>query len=154
MKHIHSLMLPIVAVGVLMFPSMAPAITPGPVDTAGVQIQPEQQNGISYLSGGIGLDEARFVQQSHGYNLHMSFSIGPANEYLPDVNVVVQNAQGHPVFSLDQAGPLVYVQLPPGKYTVVTTRNGQERRNTVDIGSGPARDLNLHWTGEQYVSGS
>jgi len=154
MKFVHSFILPIAAVGVLMFPVVVHATPPGPVDTAGVQIQPEQQNGINYLSGGIGLDESRFIQQNHGYNLRMSFSVGPANEYIPDVDVVVQNAQGHPVLTLNQAGPLVYMQLPAGKYTVVTTLNGQERRNTVDVGNGPARELNLHWSGDQYASGS
>lgn len=151
MKYVLSFLLPIAAVGVLMFPAMARATPAGPVDSAGVQIQQEQQNGINYLSGGIGLDESRFIQQNHGYNLRMSFSVGPANEYIPDVDVVVQNAQGHTVLTLNQAGPLVYVQLPAGQYTVVTTRHGQERRNTVDIGSGPARELNLHWSGDQYV---
>ncbi|CAI8901064.1 Carboxypeptidase regulatory-like domain-containing protein [Pseudomonas sp. IT-P253] len=153
MKYIHSFMLPIAAVGVLMFPAMAHSATPaGPVDTAGVQIQQEQQNGISYLSGGIGLDESRYIQQTHGYNLHMSFSVGQANEYLPDANVVIQSPQGHTVFTLDQAGPLVYVQLPAGKYTVVTTRNGEVRRSTVEVGNGHAHELNIHWSNAQYAS--
>ncbi len=42
-----------------------------PIDPAGVQLEPLQQNGISYVSGGIGLDESRAIQQAKGYNLHM-----------------------------------------------------------------------------------
>jgi hypothetical protein len=44
---------------------------------------------------------------------------------------------------------LVYVQLPAGKYIVVATRNGVERRETTDVGSGTARNLVFHWNGDE-----
>ncbi|MGY2260037.1 carboxypeptidase regulatory-like domain-containing protein [Pseudomonas sp. SDO55104_S430] len=149
MKRFHSLMLPLATVGVLLLPALAPATSLDPVDNTGVQIQRQEQNGIAYLSGGIGEDEAKAIQQAAGYNLHMSFSTGPGNEYVPDVNVVVQKAPGQTVLNLNQAGPLVYAQLPPGKYTVVATRNGVERHDTADLGSGAARNLVFHWNDPQ-----
>lgn len=145
MKSIHSLMLPLAAVGVLMSPAMLQSASLEPVDSTGVQIQRQEQNGIAYLSGGIGEDESKAIQQTTGYNLHMTFSIGPENKYVPDVDVTVAKAAGQPVLTLSQAGPLVYAQLPAGKYTVVATRNGVERRDTADVGSGAARNLVFHW---------
>lgn len=148
MKHIRSLMLPLVAVGMLMSSAMPQAASLEPVDSSGVQVQRQEQNGIAYLSGGIGEDESKAIQQASGYNLHMTFAIGPDNRYIPDVDVVIQKAPGQTVFTLSDAGPLVYVQLPAGKYTVVATRNGEERRDTADIGSGAARNLVFHWNGD------
>ena len=148
MKYVHSLLLPIAAVGVLMFPVMLNAASLEPIDSSGVQVQPQQQSGISYLSGGIGEDESKAIQQTTGYNLHLTFSVGAENKYIPDVDVVIQKAQGQTVLTLSQAGPLVYVQLPPGKYTVVATRKGEERRDSADVGGGPARNLVFHWAGE------
>ncbi|MDR8364717.1 carboxypeptidase regulatory-like domain-containing protein [Pseudomonas sp. JL3] len=146
MKNVHSFMLPIAAVGVLMFPVVLNAASLEPIDS--VQVQQQQQNGITYLSGGIGVDEARAIQQAQGYNLHMTFSIGAEGKYVPDVNLVIQKDSGQPVLTLSEAGPLVYVQLPPGKYTVVATRNGEERRDTAEVGSGAARNLVFHWGSE------
>ncbi|MHC8392283.1 carboxypeptidase regulatory-like domain-containing protein [Pseudomonas sp. LB3P93] len=149
MKYVHSLMLPIVAVGVLMFPATSWAASLEPIDSSGVQIQRQEQNGIAYLSGGIGEDESKAIQQTTGYNLHMTFSVGPENKYIPDVDVVIQKAPGQTVLTLSQAGPLVYVQLPPGKYTVVATRNGEAKHDTTDVGSGTARNLVFHWNGDE-----
>ncbi|MGY2185974.1 hypothetical protein D3C87_1426750 [compost metagenome] len=149
MKYVHSLMLPLATVGVLLFPTLLTATSIEPVDSSGVQVQRQEQNGIAYLSGGIGEDESRAIQQATGYNLHMTFSVGPENKYIPDVDVLVQKAPGQTVLTLSQAGPLVYVQLPAGKYTVVATRNGEERRDTADIGSGAARNLVFHWNGDE-----
>jgi hypothetical protein len=148
MKYAHAFMLSLVAVGVLVFPAMLNAASLDPIDTAGVQVQRQEQNGISYLSGGIGEDEAKAIQQTTGYNLHMTFSVGPKDEYIPDVQLLVQNAKG-PVLTLSQAGPLVYVQLPAGKYTVVATRNGDAKRDTIDIGSAGARNLVFHWNSSE-----
>ncbi|TFB41551.1 carboxypeptidase regulatory-like domain-containing protein [Pseudomonas sp. F01002] len=149
MKYLHSLLLPIAAVGVLMFPVMLSAASLEPIDNSGVQVQPQQQGGISYLSGGIGEDESKAIQQATGYNLHMTFSIGAENKYVPDVDVVIQKEPGQTVLTLSQAGPLVYVQLPPGKYTVVATRKGEARHDTTDVGSGTARNLVFHWNGDE-----
>ncbi|MGW8464217.1 carboxypeptidase regulatory-like domain-containing protein [Pseudomonas sp. CLCA07] len=148
MKFVHAFMLSLVAIGALAFPAMLNAASLEPVDSSGVQVQQQEQNGIAYLSGGIGEDEAKAIQQTTGYNLHMTFSVGPKDEYIPDVELLVQNAQG-PVLTLRQAGPLVYVQLPPGKYTVVATRNGEAKRDTTDIASAGARNLVFHWNSSE-----
>lgn len=145
MKYIHSLVLPLAALGVLIFPVMSYAASLDTVDNSGVQVQQQQQNGVAYLSGGIGEDETKAIQQAKGYNLHMTFSVGSQSEYIPDVEVVIQKAQGQTVLTLTQAGPLVYVQLPAGKYTIVATRNGEAKQDTTDVGSGTARNLVFHW---------
>ena len=150
MKYAHSFMLPLVAAGLLMFPVVVQATSLEPIDSAGVQIQPQQQNGITYLSGGIGLDESKSIQQTQGYNLHMTFAVGAQNEYTADVDVLIQKAPGQTVLTLNEAGPLVYVKLPAGKYSVIASRNGQERRDVADIGTGGgARNLVFHWDDAQ-----
>ncbi|MDX9672286.1 MULTISPECIES: hypothetical protein [unclassified Pseudomonas] len=146
MKNIRSFMLPFAVVGWLLLPVMSQAANLEPVDSAGVQVQQQQQNGINYLSGGIGLDESKAIQQTPGYNLHMTYSVGMQNEYAANVDVTIEKASGQPVLTLNQAGPLVYVQLPPGKYIVRATLNGQERRDVTDVGSGTARNLVFHWS--------
>jgi len=145
MKYLHSLLLPLAALGVLMFPAMSPATSLEPIDSSGVQVQRQEQNGIAYLSGGIGEDESKAIQQTSGYNLHMTFSAGSGNEYTPGVTVVIQKSPGQTVLTLNDAGPLVYVKLPAGKYTVIATRNGETRHDVADVDSGAARNLVFHW---------
>lgn len=149
MKPIQYLVLPFIAISILLFPLALDATNLTPIDNTGVQVQPMQQNGITYLSGGIGEDEARAIGQAQGYNLHMTFAIGPENKYVPDVDVTVQSASGQTLLTLSDAGPLVYVQLPPGRYSVVATRNGEERRDTAEVGSGAARNLVFHWNSSE-----
>ncbi|WP_095137953.1 hypothetical protein [Pseudomonas sp. Irchel s3a10] len=145
MKRVLSFLLPIAAVAALVFPAMLQAANLDPIDSAGVQVQQQQQNGINYLSGGIGLDESKAIQQSTGYNLHMTFAVGAQDQYTADVDVMIEKSPGQTVLTLTQTGPLVYVQLPPGKYTVVATRNGETRRDVTDVGSGTERNLVFHW---------
>jgi hypothetical protein len=75
----------------------------------------------------------------------MTFSVGTENKYIPGVNVVIQKAPGQTVLTLNDAGPLVYVKLPAGKYTVIATRNGETRQDVADVGSGAVRNLVFHW---------
>lgn len=150
MKLTRCVLLSSLAAVALLFPILAlNATNLAPIDSSGVQVQPLQQNGITYLSGGIGEDEARAISQAQGYNLHVTFAIGPENRYVADVDIAIGNASGQTLLALDQAGPLVFVQLPPGKYTVVATRNDEERRATANIGSGAPRKLVFHWNSDE-----
>ncbi|CAI8776817.1 MULTISPECIES: hypothetical protein [Pseudomonas] len=116
-----------------------------PIDTSGVNLQPQEQNGVSYLTGGIGLDESRAIQQVQGYNLHLTFSTGPQNEYAPDVDLTIQGGQGQALLQLNQVGPMVYVKLPPGRYNLVASRNGEQQLSTVTLVPGQTGKVNLHW---------
>lgn len=150
MKLTRCFLLSSLAAVALLFPVMGlDATSLAPIDSSGVQVQPLQQNGISYLSGGVGEDEARAISQAQGYNLHVTFAIGPENKYVADVDIAIRNASGQTLLTLDETGPLVFVQLPPGKYTVVATRNDEERRATAEVGSGAPRNLVFHWAGEE-----
>lgn len=126
-----------------------PAAEPPPTDSAAVQLQPQEQNGITYLSGGIGLDESEAFKQITGYNLHMTFSAGAQDKYLSNVDVVIQAADGRSVATLNQVGPIVYVKLPPDQYSIIARQNGQEQRGSVDLKATQVGTVNLHWGEER-----
>ena len=116
-----------------------------PIDMQAVQLQPQEQNGIRYLQGGIGQDEANALRKTSGYNLHVELSTGPEGKFASGATVDIQNAQGQPVLSVQDAGPLLYVQLPPGHYKVIGNAEGSTVQQLVVVdGKGPAT-VNLNW---------
>jgi len=126
-------------------PVHAQPVCTDPVDPSGVHLQQQQQNGIAYLSGGIGIDESCAIQQTHGYNLRLTFSVGTDNKYDSGAKVSIRTAQGKELLSLDDVGPVLLVQLPAGKYVVVAQLNGHEWRNNFDVKNNKTLALNAHW---------
>lgn len=116
-----------------------------PIDPQGVQLQPQEQNGIRYLQGGIGQDEADALRRTPGYDLHITLSTGAEGKFQSGAAVDIQSAQGQSVLTLQDVGPLIFVQLPPGHYRVVGNAEGQtvQQQVTVD-GKAPAR-VDLNW---------
>ncbi|NIE77859.1 carboxypeptidase regulatory-like domain-containing protein [Pantoea sp. Tr-811] len=116
-----------------------------PIDMQAVQLQPQQQNGVRYLEGGIGQDEANALRHTKGYNLHVELSTGAHGQFESGAAVDIQNAQGKTVLNVQDAGPLLYVQLPPGKYKVIGDANGSTVQQMVTVnGSSPAT-ASLNW---------
>jgi len=116
-----------------------------PIDMQAVQLQPQEQNGVRYLQGGIGQDEANALRKTTGYDLHVELSTGPEGKFQSGATVDIQNAQGQPVLSVTDAGPLLYVQLPPGKYKVTGNAQGETVQQLVTVkGKAPAT-VNLNW---------
>ena len=104
---------------------------------------PETQNGIQFLSGGIGVEE-RDAMRAEGkdYNLKLSFSLKDG-AYLADVKVAIDSGK-KPLVRADSDGPLFYAELPPGKYRITVSYQGKTQTRTVSIGKN-ATSVFFHW---------
>ena len=116
-----------------------------PIDMQAVQLQPQEQNGVRFLQGGIGQDEANALRKTPGYDLHIELSTGPEGKFKSGANVDIQSAQGHSVLSVTDAGPLLYVQLPPGKYKVTGNAQGQTVQQMVTVNGKAPATVSLNW---------
>lgn len=102
------------------------------------------QNGIRYVSGGIGEEEAAAMQKMAAqYSLRLMVA-HKSGEYLSDVDVTIASSTGKGVFSARTDGPFLLVALPPGHYRV-TAASGQasQTRSVVVPARGTAR-LDMH----------
>lgn len=111
------------------------AVTSTPV------VRVQQAGSVQYLSGGVGEQERTAMQSLRGeFPLQIQFS-GKAGEYGVADEVRVNNGQGQ-VVAVQNAGPLLMVKLPPGRYTVEADFAGRTQRRAVHVGHGGQV---LHW---------
>lgn len=102
---------------------------------------------VAYLQGGVGQDEREMMaQMADRYNLRMRFATTGSGAYRSGVVVDVFNAGGT-VLHLGDAGPLCYVKLPPGKYTVRAEAGGKAQQRAVTVPATAWRELVFYWTG-------
>lgn len=104
----------------------------------------------NYVNGGVGkAEQAQMHATARDWPLRMTFSQNKDNEFVPNVNVQVRNHRGVQVFSLQNAGPLLYVNLPAGKYRVNAMLHGVTQARDVTLGSAKGTDIYFHWKGTQ-----
>jgi hypothetical protein len=90
---------------------------------------------ISYVSGGVGLDESHALRAAAPrWPLELLFA-GPTSDYLSDVRVNITSG-GASVFQANADGPFMLVKLPPGDYLIHASYKGQEKTHPVKIGGG------------------
>lgn len=105
-----------------------------------------QVSGHAYQNGGIGLEEVTDMNQNMSpFDLRITFSEGPDNVYVANVQLRVVDTQGQSVFNLGDAGPLTDVNLPAGRYRVIANFGGVERIGRIDVKPGAVARLHLHW---------
>lgn len=82
-------------------------------------IETQKENGITYLSGGVGEEEeAQLKSQENQYNLRVLIT-GENGEFLSDLTCSLKDAKGNTIVTISDAGPYVYMQVPPSaSYTV------------------------------------
>ncbi|CAB3768292.1 carboxypeptidase-like regulatory domain-containing protein [Paraburkholderia humisilvae] len=100
----------------------------------------ETQGDISFVSGGIGHDEAEALRHDESqWPLSMGF-FGPTADYLADVHVRIADSKGNEVMHADSRGPYMLVKLPPGSYTVYARYRTDEQHRAVNVaGNGHER---------------
>ncbi len=115
------------------------ASAPGLMGVA--QAQEQKQNpaephpAISHLCGGVGDTSLRQLKtQAGNFNAGFWMVGGPDGAYLADVPIQIQS-HGQTVASFTAGGPLCYVELPAGTYTLTGTHHGQARSIPLHAGS-------------------
>lgn len=103
---------------------------------------------VSYLSGGIGQDQAAAIQrQAKNYPLELEFVVKatPKDEFTADVRVKISDAGNHAVLNAVSNGPFFLAQLPAGHYRIEAIKNGQSKTRDVVITSGSHQHMLFEW---------
>jgi hypothetical protein len=105
----------------------------------------EQQNGIPYATGGVSdAEQAAFEEARSEYNLQLTMALD-SGHYLSDIPVRVMDAQGNTVLETTTAGPFLFAQLDPGRYTVEASYNGTVKQHNVDVGAQGSGQIVFTW---------
>jgi hypothetical protein len=126
----------------LLFLSYAPA------NAQNVVVEEQQGQAAKYVNGGIGDGQTLYMQSiAKNWPMRIMFSQLKANEFVAGVNLQITDKSNATMLQLDSAGPLTYVQLPPGAYRVTATHDGQSQTRNVTLGRNSKSDVHFHWKG-------
>jgi hypothetical protein len=100
-------------------------------------------NNYVVASGGVG-DEERSALESQAARYSMRLVFSESNGQYIVADHVSLRKQGTEVMSMNNAGPLLYAQIPAGQYALSVSYHGVTQTRNVSIGSR-AGDVHMVW---------
>ena len=111
----------------------------------GVITQRQSDNGIAYMSGGVGLDEREAMHSlATNYNLRLVFA-ARKGAYLSDVKVDIRDTAGRNILSAVSNGPWFFAKLPSGRYRVTVEAGGKKMTRSAVVGSRSQTAQEFYW---------
>ena len=96
--------------------------------------EPQTQDGVGYVSGGVGKDErATLGTMRKDYNLAVLFARKSDRSFLSDIKVKVSDQSGKVVLEQTSNGPWLYVNLNAGKYKLSAEDDGEMVTRKVSV---------------------
>lgn len=103
------------------------------------------EHGTRYLSGGVSLEERdQMREMARGFPLRIT-SARPDSALVPNIAVAIADARGRQVLAVPEAGPVLYVNLPPGNYRISVIKDGQVESRKVNLIGGQQREAAFFW---------
>lgn len=113
------------------------------------QLPPLQtENNIRFIEGGVGLSESDAIKaESSRWPVKLSFSKvnGQQAEWVSNILLTIRDSRGAQVFSKQVDGPLILINLKPGKYLVQSVYEGQSKTTDLNVVSGVSLNINIQW---------
>ena len=100
---------------------------------------------VESISGGIGEEgraELEAVQKN--YDLKVVFA-GEGGIFLDDIHAVITDAAKNTVLTTDPEGPILLVNLKPGKYVVTAEAQGIVQKATISIKKNRLTNITLRF---------
>lgn len=108
----------------------------------------QTENNIQFIEGGVGLGESQAIAaESNQWPVELVFSQkdGNKSEWVANVLLVIMDAQGNSVFSHQVNGPMLLLQLKPGKYSLESTYEGRKLVKQVMVIHGQHQKVEINW---------
>jgi hypothetical protein len=135
------------------YPSPQQAVTPAmpPMQNQAQQqapstpaLQTQQQGNITFVSGGASSDDRDALKQiENQYNLRLMFA-ARNGDYLANIAVTLSDARGNAVLDTIAEGPIFYAHVPPGRYRLTVSNQGQSQNRDLTISKGATRQ-DFYW---------
>ena len=108
--------------------------------------QPVVQDRITYLTGGIGKEEADYMNALvKRYDLAVYFVEQKTGKFLADIDVVIEDRKGEILLASMVSGPIFLAKLPVGRYKITAIESGREKERYTRITGKSAVRLVFHW---------
>jgi hypothetical protein len=108
------------------------------------------QGTVSYVTGGIGSDEAQAMRAAaadYPLTLELAAAAGARDEYISGAEVSIRDGRGASVLEARTDGPFLLARLPAGSYTVDVDWNGVHKTKSVDVGPERRQHVMLEFPG-------
>jgi hypothetical protein len=123
-------------------PSIAQSISESMPELAAHAPVVEQSAGVEYINGGASLEQRDAIAAVQSRFPLRVVLTGQGGQYIVADRLTVRDSNRE-VVAVQDAGPLVLLNLPPGRYTVEASYLGHTRSTSVQLGSAPHT---LNWT--------
>jgi hypothetical protein len=138
---------PIAAALVLAVAVAAPAVAQDKTEAM-------NKEGITYMSGGIGLEEREaFKAEAKDYNLLVS-NANKGGHLTADVAIVVKSLKGKELLTVEDAGPLFYAKLPAGSYIIEAMSGEQHAKRRITVAGHKQAKLYFIWGNGALCNGA
>ena len=109
--------------------------------------KPKKYNHVAYLTGGVTEEEANAMRAVGGdYGLQLSFAVEGKPTAAGEVKVIIKDLSGETVVDGVADGPLFFVKVVGGRYTVILDRGGDVKEKTFDLIGRRFGQFSFDWT--------
>ena len=108
----------------------------------------QHSNGISYISGGVGEEEAVAIlaeAKQWPVLLELSQIENGRGVWIFGANIKVSNAKKQVVFNALADGPYMLINLEPGDYTIEASFQGVSQKRALSIKANTSQKISLFW---------
>ena len=123
------------------------------VGALGQGLEVQQQNGISFVSGGVG-DEQQDVLDSVVGRFNLKVTLARQDgKYMGSSALRIEDQRGSDLLQTESKGPLFLAKLPAGTYTVHASAEGRSFSRKVTVPSAGLEQIVLTWPSTSSSAG-
>ena len=114
-------------------------------DTRSSLPQVKEENGVSYISGGVGSAEADALNRmSDHFNLKLTTAI-PSGQFTSPSMIRIADVRGAKVIEVRPNGPIFLAKMPAGEYVIQATAEGQTMTRKVTVPASGLEAVAMSW---------